>query len=59
LPTRSREILESCEITNGRQPECYRVIGDAISGLTDAEAISTYNRLMGVSPGSIFNRQIG
>jgi len=56
FPSRSREELEKFKINDLSNPLAYRIIGDAISSLTDAEAISTYSVLTGVHPGSVFDK---
>lgn len=56
LPSRAREELEIIGISGITDKRCYRIIGDAISSLTDSEAIMTYSVISGVQPGSIFDR---
>jgi dGTPase len=56
LPARVREELYVSEIKDAKDTRAIRLIADAISGLTDAEAISTYYVLTGIQPGSIFDR---
>lgn len=56
LPSRAREELEINGIWGAQDNRCYRIIGDAISSLTDSEAIMTYSVISGVQPGSIFDR---
>jgi dGTPase len=56
IPTGCREELEQNKIIDMSNPLAYRIIGDAISSLTDSEAISTFAVLTGVQPGSIFDK---
>lgn len=56
LPARTREELYRLHTNDIENPKAIRVISDAISSLTDSEAISTYSVLTGVQPGSIFDR---
>jgi dGTPase len=56
LPERTREELARIRKNELSEDLRYRIIGDAISGLSDSEAILTYNRLYGTRTGSIFER---
>lgn len=56
LPARTREELVIQKIKDSKNPIGIRLITDAISGLTDSEAISSYYVLSGIQPGSIFDR---
>ncbi|MDO9545148.1 MAG: dNTP triphosphohydrolase [Pelolinea sp.] len=56
LPARIREDLIIKDIKDSNDPQAIRLIADAISSLTDAEAFSTYYVLTGIQPGSIFDR---
>lgn len=56
LPARTRENPIINGINDSNDPQVIRLIADAISSLTDAEAISTYYVLTGIQPGSIFDR---
>lgn len=53
FPAKAREQLEERKITKVGVDGSYRIIADAISGLTDTEAKNLYNKLSGTKPGSI------
>jgi len=59
LPPTTKSLITSLK-TTGKLSKYVklRLIADAISNMTDNEAILTYSKLLGVQPGSIFDRPI-
>ena len=48
LPARTREDIKILKIRDSKDPQAIRLVADAISSLTDAEAISTYYVITGI-----------
>jgi dGTPase len=57
FPSQFREEAEDALLTHGDipPPQCARLVADAIASMTDQQALRLYQRLTGLSPGSILD----